>query len=47
MIKLVDGAVTHGSRNDSPHGQSVAEGPRDTERLDNKTAQKFNAVNVK
>lgn len=47
MIKFVDGAVIQGSRNDSPHGQSVAEGPHGTERLDNKIAQEFNVVNVK
>lgn len=46
MIKLVDGAVFQSSRNDIPHGQSDAEGPHDTERLDSKTAQEFNTVNV-
>lgn len=47
MIKLVDGAVIQGSRNDSPHGQSATEGPCDTERLDSKMAQEFNVLNVK
>lgn len=47
VIKLVDRAVIQGSRNDSPHGLSVAEGPHGTERLDNKIVQEFNVVNVK